>query len=257
MIKLRNINKTFTKNESLEVKALKDVSIDIKQGEFVAIVGPSGSGKTTLMNLIGLLDNPTDGTYFLENQEVNELGIDELAEFRNRKIGFVFQSFHLLPRTSAFENVELPLVYSDRSNFATLASAALETVGLEDRMDHYPSELSGGEQQRVAIARALVNEPDILLADEPTGNLDSRSGLEVLQIFQKLHSKGKTIILITHDQNLAEHADRVIRIVDGRITSDTTIENPKIATDELSKLPPESDEAAQDSRSSQEKGAQQ
>jgi putative ABC transport system ATP-binding protein len=194
------------------------------------------------MNLIGLLDIPTRGSYFLENQEVDQMSIDKLAKIRNQKIGFIFQSFHLLPRTSAMENVELPLVYSDRSDFSTLARNTLKAVGLEDRIHHYPNELSGGEQQRVAIARALVNDPDILLADEPTGNLDTRSGLEVLQILQDLHQEGKTIVLITHDQNLAEHSRRIIRIVDGKITSDTPVEKPREAAEELSKLPQNEEE---------------
>lgn len=241
MIRLRGINKTYTKNETVKVQALQDVSLDVEKGEFVAIVGPSGSGKSTLMNIIGLLDSPDSGEYILEDEEVGQMNVDDLAEIRNSKIGFVFQIFHLLPRTSAIENVELPLIYSDRSDFTSWAFKALETVGLQDRIDHLPGELSGGQQQRVAIARALVNEPDIILADEPTGNLDTRSGLETIRIFQDLHKKGKSIILITHDEKIASHADRIINIVDGRITSDVKVDSPKKASVELSKLPPEED----------------
>lgn len=235
MIQLHNISKEYRKNEDLSVNALLDVSLEIKQGEFVAIVGPSGSGKSTLMNILGLLDVPTKGSYLLENSEVSGLDIDELAKLRNQKLGFVFQSFHLLPRTSAKENVELPLIYSDRSDVKNLASNALKAVGLEDRVNHFTGELSGGEQQRVAIARSLVNDPDIIFADEPTGNLDSRSGLEIISIFQDLNLKGKTIVLVTHDRNIAEHARRIIRISDGQIVADESIEKPRIAAAELKK----------------------
>lgn len=243
MIQLHNISKEYRKNDSLLVNALQDVSLEIKPGEFVAIVGPSGSGKSTLMNILGLLDVPTKGSYLLDNSEVSGLDIDELAKLRNKKVGFVFQSFHLLPRTSAKENVELPLIYSDRSDVKNLALSALKTVGLEDRVSHYPSELSGGEQQRVAIARSLVNDPDIIFADEPTGNLDSRSGLEIISIFQDLNLKGKTIVLVTHDQNIAEHSRRIIRISDGQIVADESVAQPKNAAEELAKLPSEKKEA--------------
>jgi putative ABC transport system ATP-binding protein len=243
MIQLSNISKEYRKNESLSVNALQDVSLEIKPGEFVAIVGPSGSGKSTLMNILGLLDVPTKGSYLLDNSEVSGLDIDELAKLRNQKIGFVFQTFHLLPRTSAKENVELPLIYSDRSDVKNLAFNALKAVGLEDRVSHYPSELSGGEQQRVAIARSLVNDPDIIFADEPTGNLDSRSGLEVISIFQDLSLKGKTIVLVTHDRNIAEHCRRIIRISDGQIVADESIVKPKNAAAELTELPSEKKEA--------------
>jgi len=243
MIRLQNISKEYRKNERILVNALQDVSLEIKPGEFVAIVGPSGSGKSTLMNILGLLDVPTKGSYLLENSEVSGLDIDELAKLRNEKVGFVFQSFHLLPRTSAKENVELPLIYSDRSDVKNLAFSALKAVGLEDRVNHFPSELSGGEQQRVAIARSLVNDPDIIFADEPTGNLDSRSGLEIISIFQDLNLKGKTLVLVTHDQNIAEHCRRIIRISDGQIVADESIEQPKIAAVELTKLPSEKKEA--------------
>ena len=235
MIQLHNISKEYRKNEDLSVNALLDVSLEIKQGEFVAIVGPSGSGKSTLMNILGLLDVPTKGSYLLDNSEVSGLDIDELAKLRNQKLGFVFQSFHLLPRTSAKENVELPLIYSDRSDVKKLASNALKAVGLEDRVNHFPGELSGGEQQRVAIARSLVNDPDIIFADEPTGNLDSRSGLEIISIFQDLNLKGKTIVLVTHDRNIAEHARRIIRISDGQIVVDESIDKPRTAAAELKK----------------------
>jgi putative ABC transport system ATP-binding protein len=242
MIQLSNVSKEYRKNESLSVNALQDVSLEIKPGELVAIVGPSGSGKSTLMNILGLLDVPTKGSYLLDNSEVSGLDIDELAKLRNQKIGFVFQTFHLLPRTSAKENVELPLIYSDRSDVKNLALSALKAVGLEDRVSHYPSELSGGEQQRVAIARSLVNDPDIIFADEPTGNLDSRSGLEVISIFQDLNLKRKTIVLVTHDQNIAEHCRRIIRISDGQILADESIAKPKNAAAELTKLPSEKKE---------------
>lgn len=233
MILLEEVSKTYQKNGNIKVEALKDVSINIKQGEFVSITGPSGSGKSTFMNILGLLDRTDSGKYILEGREVSKLSIDDLAKLRNEKIGFVFQSFHLLPRTSALENVELPLVYSDRKNTKNRALDALIIVGLEDRTSHNPSELSGGEQQRVAIARALVNDPDIILADEPTGNLDTKVGLEIMEIFQNLNSNGKTVILITHDQEIAEHANRIIRIVDGKIENDEACKKPRNATEEL------------------------
>ena len=233
MIQLQKVTKIYRKNESVSVQALQDVSLNIQPGEFVAIIGSSGSGKSTLMNIIGLLDRPTGGSYFLDDRDVRGFGIDELARIRNQKFGFVFQSFHLLARTSALENVELPLIYSDRSDLAGLAKKALKVVGLGDRAHHDPSELSGGEQQRVAIARALVNDPEIILADEPTGNLDSRSGLEIISIFQELNKSGRTIVLITHDQNIAEHARRIIRIADGKIANDEQVHQPKDAAKEL------------------------
>ena len=241
MIQLRNIEKIYQKNESMTVRALQDVSMIVKQGEFVAIVGPSGSGKSTLMNIIGLLDRPTRGSYTLSERDVGELSVDELARVRNQQIGFVFQSFHLLPRTNALENVELPLVYSDRSDFSRLAKEALNTVGLENRIHHFPNELSGGEQQRVAIARALVNDPEVILADEPTGNLDSRTGLEIISIFQKLNRQGRTIVLITHDENLAEHASRIVKIMDGRLVNDKKVARPKDAAGALNDVPQEPD----------------
>ena len=208
------------------VEALRGVSFDIKKGEFIAIMGPSGSGKSTLMNIIGCLDIPTHGTYLLNNQEVSSLDDDALAGIRNKEIGFVFQNFHLLARNSALDNVMLPLKYAgvEKADQITRAKAALSEVGLEDRMDHQPSELSGGQQQRVAIARALVNNPSILFADEPTGNLDSQTGRDVMQLFHNLHDQGQTIILITHENEVAAEAQRIIFIKDGLIESDTTKE---------------------------------
>ena len=217
--------KDLTKHYSLgtqKVEALRGVSFDIKQGEFIAIMGPSGSGKSTLMNIIGCLDSPTDGTYHLNNQEVSTLEGDELAGIRNKEIGFVFQNFHLLARNSALDNVMLPLKYAgvDKEGQLKRAKNALSQVGLESRMDHQPSELSGGQQQRVAIARALVNNPSILFADEPTGNLDSQTGRDVMQLFHNLHQQGQTIILITHENEVAAEAQRTIFIKDGLIESD-------------------------------------
>jgi len=220
MIQLKNISKIYEKQAQKAVYALDKVDLEIRKGEFVAIVGVSGSGKSTMMNILGLLDKPTNGTYYLENKEVNQLSDNELAELRNKKVGFVFQSFHLLPKTTAIENVELPLIYSDKNDIRKLALDALQKVGLEDRATHKPSELSGGQQQRVAIARAIVTEPEIIFADEPTGNLDSKSGAEVMELFQKLNSEGKTLVLITHDAEIAALAKRIITIKDGNIIDD-------------------------------------
>jgi ABC-type lipoprotein export system ATPase subunit len=230
MIQLEGVSKTYQKG-STEVRALADVALQIEAGSFVAIVGPSGSGKSTLMNILGLLDRPDSGSHVFENADVGALSPDRLAEFRNERIGFVFQSFHLLPKTTALENVELPLIYSERADLSGLGMNALRQVGLEDRADHTPGELSGGQQQRVAIARALVNEPDLILADEPTGNLDTRSGLEVMEILQDLNQCGKTIVLITHDSELARMATRRIQIVDGRIVSDEPVASPVVAVE--------------------------
>ena len=233
MIELKHVKKSYSKNGDIFIHAVQDATITIRQGEFVAIMGPSGSGKTTLMNLMGLLDRPDDGVYLLNGKKVSDFSVDELAKVRNRKIGFVFQSFYLLPRTSALENVELPLVYSDRSDIKHLAKQALDSVGLSGRSGHTPRELSGGEQQRVAIARALVNEPDILFADEPTGNLDTKSGAEIMAIFLELNSRGKTVVLITHEQSIAEHAHRIIKIMDGKITDDDNVVSRRNAKEEL------------------------
>ena len=215
MIQLKNVSRTYSNNGQKPVYALKSANLLIKKGEFVAIIGPSGSGKSSMMNILGMLDRPTEGEYYFENKEVNSLTEDELATIRNQKIGFVFQRFHLLPKTTALENVELPLLYSDRKNIRELAMHALKQVGLSDRATHRANELSGGQQQRVAIARALVNEPDIIFADEPTGNLDATSGQEIMKIFQTLNDAGKTIVLITHDQNVAACAKRRVSINDG------------------------------------------
>ncbi|MDA9917366.1 ABC transporter ATP-binding protein [Gammaproteobacteria bacterium] len=225
MISVNGVTKHYALGTQT-VEALRGVSFDIKKGEFIAIMGPSGSGKSTLMNIIGCLDIPTHGTYLLNNQEVSSLDDDALAGIRNKEIGFVFQNFHLLARNSALDNVMLPLKYAgiEKADQITRAKAALSEVGLEDRMDHQPSELSGGQQQRVAIARALVNNPSILFADEPTGNLDSQTGHDVMQLFHNLHNQGQTIILITHENEVAAEAQRIIFIKDGLIESDITKE---------------------------------
>jgi len=208
------------------VRALRGVDLDIRRNEYVAIMGPSGSGKSTLMNLIGCLDSPTAGTYWLAGAEVSVMQDDELARVRNKQIGFVFQTFNLLPRATALHNVELPLIYSGVSSRERRkrASHALERVGLGDRMEHKPNELSGGQRQRVAIARALVNEPSILLADEPTGNLDSNTSAEIMAVFDELHGQGQTIVMVTHEADIAARAHRVVTLLDGKIHSDTVRE---------------------------------
>ena len=218
---IQDLVKTYVMGES-EVRALCGVSLNIDRNEYVAIMGPSGSGKSTLMHLIGCLDTPTSGTYLLEGQSVSEMSDDELADIRNRQIGFVFQTFNLLPRADVLHNVELPLVYAgiSRGERRKRAEAAIARVGLADRAHHRPNELSGGQQQRVAVARALVGKPSIILADEPTGNLDSKTGAEIMQMFDELHASGQTIILITHEDEIAAHARRTIRLRDGVIESD-------------------------------------
>ena len=218
LIEIRDLVKVYEMG-TVSVRALDGVSLDVARGDYMAIMGPSGSGKSTLMNLIGCLDTPSSGTYRLNEQMVNELTDDELARIRNKEIGFVFQTFNLLARTTALENVEVPLVYAGvpRPERHRRATEMLERVGLGDRMEHQPSELSGGQRQRVAVARALINEPSILLADEPTGNLDSRTGDEIMELFDRLNSEGNTIILVTHEEDIAGHAARVIRLRDGRV----------------------------------------
>ena len=220
MIEVSHISKTFQK-DTVEVQVLRDISVTIQEGEFVSIMAPSGMGKSTLLNILGCLDKSTEGTYVLDGVPVHDMDDDELSRIRNEKIGFVFQSFHLLPRMTAWENVTLPLVYSDtNSNMKARAVQVLESMGLADRVDHLPRELSGGQQQRVAIARALINNPRIILADEPTGNLDSSSGEEVVRIFRQLHAGGVTLVVVTHDMDVALQADRIIQMKDGRIASD-------------------------------------
>ncbi len=222
-LEIRNVNKTYMMGTE-EVRALQDVSVSIKENEYVAIMGPSGSGKSTMMNVLGCLDTPTSGEYHLGGQDVSQMNDDQLADVRNQQIGFVFQTFNLIPRANVFHNVELPLVYGGvrPSEREKMAESAIEKVGLTDRKSHKPTELSGGQRQRVAIARALVNKPSIILADEPTGNLDSTTGEEIMAILDDLHKVGNTIILVTHEKSIAEHAHRIIRLKDGRVESDIT-----------------------------------
>ena len=223
MIEIENLSKVYD-SDTLSVTALQEVSFKIKKGEFVAIMGPSGSGKSTLMNLLGCLDLPTNGTYKLVDLKISQLKANQLAEVRNRKIGFVFQSFNLLPRATALENTELPLLYGRVSNSTNIAMQALERVGLKHRAHHKPTELSGGEKQRVAIARALVNQPAIILADEPTGNLDSVTGQEIMSLFHDLNNEGVTLIIVTHEDEIAKLAKRVIHMKDGKIIQDQMVE---------------------------------
>lgn len=230
LISIEHLNKTYIMGTE-KVEALKDVSINIEKGEYVALMGPSGSGKSTLMNLLGCLDSPSRGQYWLNGKEVSTMEDSELAEVRNKDIGFVFQTFNLLPRLSALENVALPLVYAGVNREDRLAKArkVLEAVGLGDRVTHKPNELSGGQRQRVAVARALVNDPAIILADEPTGNLDTKTSYEIMSLFEEIHKAGNTVILVTHEQDIAMHAHRIIRLRDGLVESDVLNEPTAMA----------------------------
>ena len=231
LIELQNIFKKYQMGTTT-INALNGLECNIEKGEYVALMGPSGSGKSTLMNVIGCLDSPTSGIYLLNGQDVSGMTDDELANVRNVEIGFVFQSFNLLPRTSALENVALPLVYAGVAKKERLerAQAVLEKVGLGDRGDHKPNELSGGQRQRVAIARALINNPSIVLADEPTGNLDSKSSAEIMHLFQAIHDEGNTVVMVTHEEDIAAQTERIVRLKDGVITSDEKTAQPKITT---------------------------
>ncbi len=238
LIRLEGLSKVYA-SEGNRVDALRSINLTIHPGEFVCIMGTSGSGKSTLMNILGCLDVPTSGRFFLEEREVQTLSRDALAALRNRFMGFVFQSFNLLPRTTALENVELPMLYGPRLPQAILrerAIKALQAVGLGERAHHFPNQLSGGQQQRVAIARAIATEPLLILADEPTGNLDSKTSLEIMQVFQGLHAKGLTVIYVTHEQNIAAFGTRILTFRDGRILSDQAVENPADAATELARL---------------------
>ena len=239
VISLVHIHKTYTMGD-VEVHALRGISLEIKQGEFVAIMGASGSGKSTTMNIIGCLDRPTKGHYFLDGEDLSQLSKDQRADIRNKKLGFVFQGFNLLSRTSALENVELPMLYAgvETSERHRRSMEALAAVGLAGREKNHPNQLSGGQQQRVAIARSLVNDPALILADEPTGNLDSRTSVEVMEIFQRLNrERGMTLILVTHEPDIADYADRVVTFKDGRIKSDVLVESRRDAAEELKLLP--------------------
>jgi putative ABC transport system ATP-binding protein len=243
VISVRDLVKTYVVGE-VTVRALRGANMDVEAGEFIAVTGPSGSGKSTLMHILGCLDRPTSGQYFLDGRDVSRMSKDDLAAVRNRKIGFVFQGFNLLSRTTALDNVELPLLYNGGSRMKTAerhkrAMDALNAVGLGERHHHYPNQLSGGQQQRVAIARALINQPSIILADEPTGNLDTRTSIEVMGIFQRLNiERGITIVLITHEMDIAEYGTRLVRFRDGKIQVDQKILNRRDAAAELAKLPP-------------------
>ncbi|MBP6550122.1 MAG: ABC transporter ATP-binding protein [Flavobacterium sp.] len=223
LIKITNIKRDFVLGNEI-VYVLKGIDLEIKKGEYVALMGPSGSGKSTLMNLLGCLDTPTSGTYILNGKDVSQMHDDELADIRNKEIGFIFQTFNLLPRTTALDNVALPMIYAgySKAERKERATTVLHQVNLADRMDHQPNQLSGGQRQRVAIARALVNKPSIILADEPTGNLDSKTSEEIMALLEEIHQKGNTIIVVTHEEEIAAHAKRVIRLRDGMIESDTT-----------------------------------
>jgi putative ABC transport system ATP-binding protein len=235
IIKVQNLSKIYG-NGDVKTKAVQGVSFNIAEGEFLAIMGPSGSGKSTLMQILGFLDYPTAGEYIFENKNANSFSPDELAEIRNKKIGFIFQTFNLLPRATVFENVELPLLYDkerlSKEKNGQKIKEALKAVGMEYRINHFSNQLSGGERQRVAIARALVNNPKVIFADEPTGNLDSQSGIQVMKILQALNDKGKTIILVTHEWYTAQHAKRILKMVDGKVIRDSLIEKRRIADGE-------------------------
>src|SRR5438132_1458306 len=247
LVRLVDVHKTYRTGE-MEVPAVCGVSLDIDGGEFVALMGASGSGKSTLMNILGCLDRPTAGQYILDAADVSALNRDQLADIRNRKIGFVFQNFNLLPRTSARENVELPLLYGDRHltglELREKADRVLASVGLQGREDHHPSQLSGGQQQRVAIARALINDPEVILADEPTGNLDSRTSVEIMGIFQQLNNRGITIVMVTHEADIAAYGRRNVVMRDGIVQNDFAVTNRFNAINELQKIPPLEEEAA-------------
>lgn len=234
LIQLKDVTKIYQMGTQ-EVRALAGVSLEIYPNEYVAVMGPSGSGKSTMMNILGCLDTPTGGTYYLNGQNVGDMIDDELAEIRNREVGFVFQTFNLLPRVNCLQNVELPLIYSGRKKSLRreMAANALESVGLGDRMDHKPNELSGGQRQRVAVARALVNNPSLILADEPTGNLDTHTGEEIMLLFESLYRQGNTLMVVTHEEDIAQHARRIIRLRDGLIETDVRVENPVLANMEV------------------------
>lgn len=230
LIELKDLAKTYVSGD-LVTEVLKDVNFEIKEGEFVSIMGPSGSGKSTLMHILGLLERQSVGTYFFAGRDISKLSDEELAHLRNKEIGFVFQAFNLLARTSVLDNVKLPLIYSeDKLKMDERASQVLKSVGLSHRLNYYTNQISGGEKQRVAIARALVNNPAVIFADEPTGNLDSKSGIQVMEILQKLNADGKTIILVTHETYTAEHAQRIIRVLDGRIVGDEIVKERRYAS---------------------------
>ena len=241
VISVKNLIKTYVVGE-VEVRALRGVNLDVERGEFLAVTGPSGSGKSTFMHIVGCLDRPTSGQYFLDGQDASRMSKDQLASIRNKKIGFVFQGFNLLSRTSALDNVELPLLYAGSGMKGPerhkRAMEVLKAVGLEDRADHHPNQLSGGQQQRVAIARSLINNPSILLADEPTGNLDTRTSIEVMDIFQRLNrERGITVLLITHEHDIAEYGTRMVQFRDGQVVMDRPVQRRRLAQDELVALP--------------------